>query len=89
MLREVENVFTIGEDTETCETRLARKERNKLEEVRLYRVVVSNEVFVLADSKEGAISQAKCIMQNEDAPSGVANATLVPFGVRGWGKVLF
>ena len=60
------------------------------ERTRLYKVRLLIEVFVLAKDKEGAISQAKCILGNEvEVGDREISADSIPFGIRGWGRHIF
>lgn len=56
--------------------------------VRLYKVGVAMEVFVLAEDEIAAISQAECITERIGRPTK-SLAEVVPFGIRGWSRATF
>jgi len=63
-------------------------------EICLYRVIwkldaIEAQVFVFAENKEGAISQATCGVNNGKRDSIWAHADRVPFRIRGWGTTAF
>lgn len=55
----------------------------------LFRVTFPATVFVLAEDKDSAISQAQCIADCETRDMAGCSAERVPFGIRGWSRTSF
>ena len=81
--------YFVAQD-ENYDMSFARNYEGELQKVNLYRVVhtfTREEICVLSESFEGAISQASCKFGRDKEKFLVAK--MIPFLIRGWGNNKF